>query len=201
MPLHKTLLRLICLLLVTFYCASTSIVLAQENNNQPSQAEQKYSAEKKSNPSDSGFIFYGNWCGPNHPPDITAAPEPVDLLDKQCKTHDFCYFDKGDFDCSCDRAMVQEIDLSQKKKLFTREQHLIAQNIKIHFALSPCNGDVNGNKILPTRVLTRIYKGTKNRVLNTYDHFIGSRFESMKRSDDVVDSTEEFNDTKETKGE
>lgn len=141
--------------------------------------------EQQMDKSGSGFIFYGNWCGPNHPPDMTKAAEPIDLLDAQCKTHDLCYFDKGDFDCGCDRAMVKEIDQNQKMKRFTREQYLLAQNIKLHFALSPCNGQVDGNKALPTRILTRVYNGTKNRVLNTYDRFIGNRFPGMKRTEDA----------------
>lgn len=194
MASHKVHLLLNCLLLVTLSCSYPIIVFANDTQSEPAQ---KDLSDKKSTPSDSGFIFYGNWCGPNHPPDITTAPEPIDLLDKQCQTHDLCYIDKGDFNCSCDRAMVKEIDLSQKKKLFNREQYLLAQNIKIHFALSPCNGEVNGNKILPTRVLTRIYKGTKNRVLNTYDRFIGNRFQSMKRSDNIADTTAKHNATQE----
>ena len=121
---------------------------------------------KNSNPD---FSIYGNWCGLNHPKDVNNAPSPIDILDKQCKTHDLCYVDKGDYDCSCDRSMVKEIDKTQKQKIYNPQQYLLAQNIKIHFSVSPCNGDVEGNKILPVRILTNIYQGTKHKVLNIYE--------------------------------
>lgn len=121
--------------------------------------------------SEAGFSMHGNWCGPNHPKDINNAGDPIDILDKQCKVHDLCYIEKGEYDCSCDRAMVLDIDNNQKRKIYDSKLYLLAQNIKIHFAISPCNGEVNDNKILPTRILTNIYKKTKTRALDLYDRF------------------------------
>lgn len=118
-----------------------------------------------------GFSIYGNWCGPNHPKDINNADNPIDLLDSQCKTHDLCYVDKGEYDCSCDRAMVLDIDKNQLNKFYNPKQYLLAQNIKLHFAISPCNGEVENNKVLPTRILTNIYNKTKDRALNLIDRF------------------------------
>ena len=118
-----------------------------------------------------GFSVYGNWCGPNHPKDIKNAKNPIDILDNQCKKHDLCYVEKGEFDCSCDRNMVLDIDNTQKRNHYTQAQYLLAQNIKVHFAISPCNGEVANNKILPTRILTNIYQKTKNKALDIYDRF------------------------------
>ncbi|MCK4864291.1 MAG: hypothetical protein KAT06_02600 [Gammaproteobacteria bacterium] len=118
-----------------------------------------------------GFSMHGNWCGPNYPKDVNNADDPIDKLDQQCKTHDLCYVDKGEYDCSCDRAMVLDIDKTQKNKIYNAEQYLKSQNIKIHFALSPCNGEIKNNKALPTRILTNIYKKTKNRTLELYERF------------------------------
>jgi len=173
-----------CLFLISVLYLYPSILLAEDSNANNEQQNDTRQPNIQPNSSDSGFIFYGNWCGPNHPVDITTAPDPIDLLDNQCKIHDFCYSDKGDFDCGCDRQLVTDLDNNQKKRLFTPEQYLLAQNIKLHFAFSPCNGVVEGNKVLPTRVLTRIYNGTRNRMLNTYDRFIGNRFSGMKRNGD-----------------
>lgn len=174
-------------LIVLFLLWGTSIL---------SQADDNLSQNKQ--PSTGGFAIYGNWCGPNHPADINNAPDPVDLLDKQCQTHDLCYVEKGDFDCGCDRQMVKNIDYAQHQRLYTREQNILAQNIKLHFAISPCNGEVDGNKILPTRILTRVYKGTKRRVLNTYDRFIGRHLPDQKdntTTDNIVDDAETDNKT------
>ena len=176
---NKTHLLQKCLFIIASLFIFNFSVSAEEK---PEQKITNQSVNSTQNSEASGFIFYGNWCGPNHPPDIADAPAPIDLLDSQCKTHDFCYFEKGNFDCSCDRAMVKQLDQNQKMRRFSREQYLLAQNMKIHFALSPCNGEVNGNKALPTRVLTKIYQRSKDRVLNTYDRFIGNRFSSMKRN-------------------
>jgi len=157
-------------------------VSAQADSNPSDNPENK---QPHSNSTvDPGFSIYGNWCGLNHPADINNAQPPIDLLDTQCQTHDLCYVKKGDFDCGCDRNMVLEIDMNQKQRRYTREQYLIAQNIKLHFALSPCEGEVDGNKALPTRVLTRVYKGTKRRIMNTYDRFIGRHFDSSGAATD-----------------
>ena len=163
---------------IIIFCCSfifTTTTKANDDDSTIQQDKQKQSKQVKATPS-SGFSVYGNWCGPDHPADVNNAAAPIDILDKQCKTHDLCYVDKGYLDCACDRKMVIEIDNTQHQRLYTTEQYLVAQNIKLHFAISPCNGEVAGNKMLPTRVLTNVYKGTKRRVLNTYDRFIGKHF-------------------------
>jgi len=190
---NKTLLLQKCLFITASLFILNFSVFAEEK---PEQKVTKQNANSTQNSEGSGFIFYGNWCGPNHPPDIADAPAPIDLLDSQCKAHDFCYFEKGDFDCSCDRAMVKQLDQNQKMRRFSREQYLLAQNMKIHFALSPCNGEVKGNKALPTRVLTNVYQRSKSRVLSTYDHFIGNRFPSMKRNqnEEIINKEKTINE-------
>lgn len=185
---NKTPLLHYCFIIViscSFIFASNSYADENSPQNTEKYTIAKASKQKTQVIKDSpGFIVYGNWCGLNHPTDMTTAAEPIDLLDSQCKTHDYCYFEKGDFDCGCDRTMVLDIDQNQKMRRFTTEQYLLAQNIKLHFALSPCNGDVNGNKALPTRILTHVYKKSKDRIFNTYDRLIGNRFPAMQRNED-----------------
>jgi len=52
---------------------------------------------------------YGNWCGANHPKDMSIAEEPIDLLDQSCKKHDYCYADEGYLSCACDNVINQEL--------------------------------------------------------------------------------------------
>lgn len=172
----KTPLLLNYLLIGALLLVFSATSRANAGNDKEEGTEEKRPANKTTKNTTSGFSIHGNWCGPNHPVDINNASNPIDLLDQQCKTHDLCYVNKGELDCGCDRTMVKEIDKTQHNKLYTPQQYFIAQNIKMHFAISPCNGDIDGNKMLPTRVLTRIYKGTKRRVVNTYEQFIGRHF-------------------------
>ena len=127
--------------------------------------------KNKTSNNNAGFSMHGNWCGPNHPKDVNNAKDPIDILDKQCKKHDLCYVEKGEFDCSCDRDMVLDIDKTQKHNIYNSKQYLLAQNIKVHFAVSPCNGEITNNKILPTRILTNIYQKTKGKAMDIYDRF------------------------------
>lgn len=41
--------------------------------------------------------YYGHWCGPG-----CGSGEPIDGIDRCCKTHDNCYAQFGYFDCFCD---------------------------------------------------------------------------------------------------
>ena len=34
---------------------------------------------------------YGNWCGANHPPNLSDDPEPIDAVDAACRKHDLDY--------------------------------------------------------------------------------------------------------------
>jgi len=171
-------LKVLTTVILLIHIISTEKVEAKNRTPEPNNQ-----SKKQTDISSSGFSIYGNWCGPNHPPDVNNAPEPIDLLDQQCKTHDLCYVEKGYLDCHCDRVMVLEIDQTQKSKKYTVQQYLVAQNIKIHFAVSPCNGKTAGNKMLPTRILTNVYKGTKKRVINIYDRFIGNHFHEVNESE------------------
>lgn len=52
---------------------------------------------------------YGNWCGPNHPVNMSRANGPVDALDATCMRHDYCIAAKGAYSCGCDIALLQEL--------------------------------------------------------------------------------------------
>ncbi len=52
---------------------------------------------------------YGNWCGPNHPVDMSRAGPPVDVLDAACMRHDYCVAAQGEYDCGCDISFLQEL--------------------------------------------------------------------------------------------
>ncbi len=53
--------------------------------------------------------IYGNWCGPNHPENMSRAAPPVDALDAACMRHDQCTAARGRFDCGCDIGLLQEL--------------------------------------------------------------------------------------------
>lgn len=120
----------------------------------------------------SGFIVYGNWCGPGRPEDIHNVPEPADHLDAACMRHDKCYDEEGYFECKCDAKLVSEIDNSLLQGRYKHQTLVAARSIKAHFSVSPCEGDVS-EKMMPTRVLTNIYKGTKRKIKGLLDKFIG----------------------------
>lgn len=52
---------------------------------------------------------YGNWCGPNHPIDMSRAGPPIDSLDGACLRHDQCIAARGQFDCGCDIGFLNEL--------------------------------------------------------------------------------------------
>lgn len=53
---------------------------------------------------------HGNWCGPGNRwlPGVGTLP-PIDVLDAACMRHDACYAWRGDGDCSCDHAFLDEL--------------------------------------------------------------------------------------------
>ena len=53
--------------------------------------------------------IYGNWCGPNHPENMSRAAPPVDGLDAACMRHDYCVAARGRFDCGCDIGLLREL--------------------------------------------------------------------------------------------
>jgi len=52
---------------------------------------------------------YGNWCGPNHPVDMSRAGAPVDPLAAACMRHDYCAAAQGEYSCGCDISLLQEL--------------------------------------------------------------------------------------------
>ena len=142
-----------------------------------SSANQKTSPAQKTIPSTSrtppsGFVFYGNWCGPGRPKDIHNVPDPTDHLNAACMRHDKCYVEEGYFECKCDATLVSEIDNSLLQGRYKHQTLVAARGIKAHFLVSPCEGDVS-EKMMPTRVLTNIYQGVKRKIKGFYDKFIG----------------------------
>lgn len=78
-----------------------------------------------------GIPLYGNWCGPNH-----GGGEPIDYLDAQCKEHDLCYMEKGDFNCTCDQQLIAGI-----RKYYSRmkpKEKVMAVVIVAYFTVAPC---------------------------------------------------------------
>ena len=53
------------------------------------------------------FPLHGNWCGIGH----TGGPysAPVDPLDAACMRHDLCAAQRGDLNCGCDIAFMNEL--------------------------------------------------------------------------------------------
>lgn len=123
-------------------------------------------------PKSSSILAYGNWCGPRHPRIINSTVEPIDRLDAACKRHDLCYVKKGDFACGCDEVLVHEIDNGLLKRQYYGKTLVIARSIKAHFSVSPCEGNTR-DKMLPTRILTGIYQGTKKRVMDILNRIKG----------------------------
>ncbi len=80
--------------------------------------------------------IYGNWCGPNHPANMSQASVPIDPLDAACMHHDYCTATQGEYNCGCDISFLQ--DLRQ-----TRWQNpTIQRNARAIYdaiALVPCN--------------------------------------------------------------
>jgi hypothetical protein len=79
---------------------------------------------------------YGNWCGPNHPVNMSRAGGPVDALDASCRRHDYCIAAQGDYDCGCDISFLQEL------RNTAWQNPMIQQNARAIYdalALMPCN--------------------------------------------------------------
>lgn len=70
----------------------------------------KYYEENDIQTRATAFPIYGNWCGPNY-----GSGTPIDLLDKACKKHDNCYRDNYRHKCSCDQAMLTNINNNYSK--------------------------------------------------------------------------------------
>ena len=55
-------------------------------------------------------LIHGNYCGFRKAPGPEGSDlPPVDVLDAICMRHDQCYDLRGNFECSCDLALMREI--------------------------------------------------------------------------------------------
>ena len=80
--------------------------------------------------------LYGNWCGPNHPVDMSRAGPPLDQLDAACMRHDQCFAALGDQNCNCDISLLNEL------RTTAWPNPVIDQNARAVYdaiALVPCN--------------------------------------------------------------
>ena len=79
---------------------------------------------------------YGNWCGPNHPLNMSQASAPVDQLDAACMRHDYCIAAQGDYSCGCDIPFLRELrGTAWPNPMIQRNARAIYDAI----ALVPCN--------------------------------------------------------------
>jgi len=79
---------------------------------------------------------YGNWCGPNHPVDMSRAGPPVDVLDAACMRHDYCVATRGEYDCGCDISFLQELRATRWQNPMIQRN---ARAIYDAMALVPCD--------------------------------------------------------------
>ena len=82
---------------------------------------------------EAGIPLHGNWCGPGH-----GGGTPIDALDVACMHHDGCYGEKGYLDCSCDRALVREIDHLLRRGGLSAGLRAKALLVRQYFCISPC---------------------------------------------------------------
>jgi hypothetical protein len=64
------------------------------------------SPDNQITPQQLSFPIYGNYCGFGHG-DPTGNTPPIDAVDAVCREHDRCYMLLGDFDCRCDRNLIE----------------------------------------------------------------------------------------------
>lgn len=107
---------------------------------------------------------YGNWCGANHPKDMSIAEEPIDLLDQSCKKHDHCYADEGYLSCACDNVINQELITGLKENKFGKTEAVVARSFHLYFNGSPCNGD-HSTKVAPSRLIHNVVKKASDRTV------------------------------------
>jgi len=80
--------------------------------------------------------IYGNWCGPNHPVNMSQAAAPVDPLDAACMRHDYCVAAQGENNCGCDISLLQVLrNTSWQNPVIQNNARAIYDAI----ALMPCN--------------------------------------------------------------
>ncbi|MHA7268963.1 hypothetical protein [Arthrobacter sp. HLT1-20] len=79
-----------------------------------------------------GLPIWGNWCGPGH-----GGGAAVDVLDSICRTHDKCYGSRGYFACSCDRAIISDINKNINK--MKTQERVTAAAVSVYFTYCMCN--------------------------------------------------------------
>ncbi|MFV0466009.1 MAG: hypothetical protein ACK5ML_08045 [Lachnospiraceae bacterium] len=77
--------------------------------------------------------IYGNWCGPGH----SGPAGPIDLLDRLCQIHDYCYANRGYFSCYCDARLEKSIMVNWLS--ISLSQKAVAAAIYLYFDSVPCN--------------------------------------------------------------
>ncbi|POH72055.1 hypothetical protein [Arthrobacter glacialis] len=79
-----------------------------------------------------GLPIWGNWCGPGH-----GGGAAVDVLDSICRTHDKCYGSRGYFACSCDRAIISDINRNVNR--MKTQERVTAAAVSVYFTYCMCN--------------------------------------------------------------
>lgn len=130
--------------------------MESKNNN---NSENQISLTQRAMP------VYGNWCGANHPKDMSIAEEPIDLLDQSCKKHDHCYADEGYLSCACDNVINQELIAGLKENKFGKTEAVVARSFHLYFNGSPCNGD-HSTKVAPSRLIHNVVKKASDRTVD-----------------------------------
>ncbi len=121
---------------------------------------------------------YGNWCGANHPKDMSLADEPIDLLDQACKKHDFCYENEGYLSCACDNDINQELIQGLNENKYGKSEAVFARSFHLYFNGSPCSGD-HSTKVAPSRLLHNVVKKASDRTVDVITSLpvIGNKIE------------------------
>lgn len=110
----------------------------------PAQADRLFrDTQEGTNPDTAGdYAVYGNWCGPNHPKTMDPPPEALDLVDQACRRHDYCYAERGYFNCDCDMDLVDELKANLDNGSYSPgPEERYARSIYRYFSESPCTGD------------------------------------------------------------
>ncbi|MDH5407888.1 MAG: hypothetical protein OEZ33_00960 [Gammaproteobacteria bacterium] len=126
---------------------------------------------------------YGNWCGPDHPKDVSRDPKPIDRLDKACRRHDLCYVKRGMYDCKCDAVLNAQIESDLELDLYSKQQEAFAHSFRYYFKGSPCSGDTR-YKTGPSRAIHNIYNKAERTVKGVYNKVFSSDDSSNSLSEE-----------------
>ena len=66
------------------------------------------SSDNQITPQQLSLPVYGNYCGRGHG-DPTWNTPPIDAVDAVCREHNRCYRLLDDFDCRCDRDLIESM--------------------------------------------------------------------------------------------